>query len=414
MDLKALMTHHDIGGPGGAELVVAATAEALHNQGTEVELSSVFKYNKNNFEKWFGVDLSHVKASYLLPFRVNSFAIYVRLLVHNLMEKGLNNSEHLETLWVDMPTYDGLKTEIDKKTQRFVEYIHFPLDVMLHEDLMKEGLLFGETSYASERYGNPLMRFYYNTYLKYFKRYCRQNPFDYTEHVLANSGWTANICERLYGRKPKVLNPPISANVRVNYSPPPFQNRENRAVLLGRFTDEKRYHWVIDEVLPLIKGEIRNAEVAIVGSANNKRSMNYVALLKESARKKGFRVSTDPSAQADVRLLTNAPRDTISIIMDSSKVFMHATMNEHWGISVAEAMASGLPVVVHKSGGAWSDLSMEGEVGEGYDDTASAGKAIIDLMSNENEWAKRSAKSVARAQNLSVDNFAKEFISIIR
>lgn len=410
---KSLIVHHDLSGPGGAELVVAATSKALKADKNDIELSSVFKYDKSKFEGWFGIDLNFVDATYLLPFRVNSFAIYVRLLVHNLMEKRLDENESLETVWVDMPTYGGLKPKIEK-TGKFIEYIHFPLDVMLHDDMMKEGLLFGETGYVDERYGNPAMRLYYSTYLKYFKKYCRQNPFDYTNLVVANSNWTAGICERLYGKRPKVINPPISANVKVSQSPPPFEVRKNRFVLLGRFTDEKRYHWVIDEVFPLIKREVPGAEVVIVGSANNERSVNYVNLLKEVAKKRGFMVAADMASQADIRFITNASRDIIGNIMDSSRVFMHATTNEHWGISVAEAMAAGLPVVVHKSGGAWSDISMEGKVGDGYDDPLSASNAVLRLMLDGKRWSDRSASSVARARNLTIDNFTKEFLEIIR
>jgi len=411
--MRSLVVHHDIGGPGGAELVVAATVKALHGQGSEVELSSVFKYDKLKFNGWFGVDVSYVSATHLLPFRIDSFAIYVRLLVHDLMKRKLSRYDELDVLWVDMPTYGKLKPEIDRIAKHFVEYIHFPLDVMLHDDMMKEGLLFGETEYVNSRYGNPFMGVYYSTYLKQFRKYCRRNPFDYTDIVVANSNWTAAICERLYGKKPKVINPPISSNVKFNQTPPPFEGRKDRFVLLGRFTDEKRYHWVIDEVFPLIKKEAPGAEVAIVGSAGNERSTNYVARLRDIAQNRGFSVAVDMNGQADVRLITNASRELIGNLLDGSKVFMHATANEHWGISVAEAMAAGLPVVVHKSGGAWSDISMEGRAGDGYDDAMSASKAVVGLMLDGRRWADRSSKSVARAKGLTVDNFAKEFVGLL-
>lgn len=412
--MKALVAHHDLGSPGGAELVAAATAKSLLREGAEVELSSVYKFNMDDFKNWFQIDLYNATGSYLFPFRINSFAIYARLLFHRLMKKKLENNRSLEVAWADMPTYGGLDAEIKAKVGKFIEYIHFPLDLMLNEEMMKEGLLFGETNYVGERYGNPIMGLYYRTYINYFRKYCRKNPFDYTELVFANSSWTARVCEKLYGHRPKVLNPPISANVKVNNAPIKFKERGDRFVLLGRFTDEKRYHWVIDEVLPLVKEEMPQAEVAIMGSATTKRSTDYVALLRELAERKGFKVAEEAGSKADVRLLTNASRDKIVGIMGASKVFMHATRNEHWGISVAEAMAEGLPVVIHKSGGAWSDLSREGEIGEGYDDAHSASKAIVRMFSDENRWRRQSEMSIKRAENLSVNNFSNEFINLIR
>ncbi|MEJ5292145.1 MAG: glycosyltransferase family 4 protein [Candidatus Methanosuratincola sp.] len=410
--MKALVFHHDLGGPGGAELVVASTVRGLHERDYAVELSSIFKYDKNQIAKWFGIDLSYVNSSYLLPFRINSFAIYVRLLIHKLMERRLDHSENLGVIWVDMPTYEGLKDKINEKTDRFIEYIHFPLDVMLHEDMIKEGLLFGETNYSEQRYGTLLMKYYYGLYIRYFKKYCRSNPFDYTDLVLANSNWTAQICERLYGKRPRVVNPPISPNVVINTSPPSFEDRMDRVVLLGRFTDEKRYHWVIEEVLPLMKEDMQNVEVVIIGSAGNKRAEKYVARLKETAAKKGFVIAMDTRSKADIRLITNAPRNSINSLMNESKVFMHATVNEHWGISVAEAMAAGLPVVVHKSGGAWSDLSMEGKIGVGYEDAQEASSALLRLMTDEKVWKDQSSKAITRAQNLSIERYIERIIEL--
>lgn len=410
---ETLVVHHDLRGPGGAELVVAATCNALHRMRKDVLLSSVFKFEKNNFGRWFGIDINYVRSSYYLPFDINSFAIYARLLVHNTMKKALVNNAGFDLIWVDMPTYGKLKQAIFENTQKFVEYIHFPLDVMLHDELMKEGLLFGEEKYVDERYGNPLMRAYYNNYLRIFKKYCRMNPFDYTETVIANSSWTADVCEKMYGKKPKVINPPISSNVIIKQSPPSFDDREDRFVLLGRFTNEKKYHWALEEVLPLVKKENKEAEMVIIGSANNDRAVNYVAYLRVLAEKKGYKVAMDMTSNADVRLITNATRTVIGNIMDTSKVFMHATVNEHWGISVAEAMATGLPVVIHMSGGAWSDISMEGRIGYGYKDPRSASHAILNLMVDKNKWLEESAKSIIRAKSLTVDDFIIKFIDIV-
>ncbi|MGC9107299.1 MAG: glycosyltransferase [Infirmifilum sp.] len=58
-------------------------------------------------------------------------------------------------------------------------------------------------------------------------------------------------------------------------------------------------------------------------------------------------------------------RTHINEAMDRARAFLHATINEHWGIAVAEAMARGLTPVVHKSGGAWTDLVKLGKYGMG-------------------------------------------------
>jgi glycosyltransferase involved in cell wall biosynthesis len=95
------------------------------------------------------------------------------------------------------------------------------------------------------------------------------------------------------------------------------------------------------------------------------------------------------------------------LALDNAKVFLHATINEHWGVAVAEAMARGLPVVIHKSGGAWSDLAMSGEVGLGYDTADEAVESIARLLTDGKEWAYRSWKSTERVSELDFNRWIK-------
>jgi glycosyltransferase involved in cell wall biosynthesis len=73
-------------------------------------------------------------------------------------------------------------------------------------------------------------------------------------------------------------------------------------------------------------------------------------------------------------------------VMDKARVFLHVTINEHWGIAVAEAMARGLSVVVYKSGGTWSDIAEEGKYGLGYRGAEEAPGAIPGLLTNQKVW----------------------------
>jgi len=94
-------------------------------------------------------------------------------------------------------------------------------------------------------------------------------------------------------------------------------------------------------------------------------------------------------------------------------VFLHATINEHWGVVVAEAMARGLPVVVHRSGGAWSDLAMGGEVGLGYEGVDEAVEALAKLLTDEKAWGHYSGKSLGRVGELTFDKFEERVKELI-
>ncbi|MEM1927063.1 MAG: glycosyltransferase, partial [Pyrobaculum sp.] len=87
------------------------------------------------------------------------------------------------------------------------------------------------------------------------------------------------------------------------------------------------------------------------------------------------------------------------------RVFLHATINEHWGIAVAEAMARGLPTVVHKSGGAWTDLTRGGTVGVGYDSVEEAVEHLLKLITDPKTWRHYSQKSLERARELTLHHY---------
>jgi glycosyltransferase involved in cell wall biosynthesis len=77
-------------------------------------------------------------------------------------------------------------------------------------------------------------------------------------------------------------------------------------------------------------------------------------------------------------------------------------------------MARGLPAVIHKSGGAWSDIVMEGEFGLGYMNTEDAVDAISRLFTNKNVWDITSRKSIERAKNLTFENFMNRFYDLVK
>jgi glycosyltransferase involved in cell wall biosynthesis len=114
-----------------------------------------------------------------------------------------------------------------------------------------------------------------------------------------------------------------------------------------------------------------------------------------------------------VYLVENAPRKVINEVMDRAKVFLHATINEHWGIAVAEAMARGLPVVVHRSGGTWSDLAGEGSYGVGYNTAEEAAEAVAKLLTDRGGWSYYSKKSTERALGLTLDRFTGRFTELL-
>jgi len=181
--------------------------------------------------------------------------------------------------------------------------------------------------------------------------------------------------------------------------------------MLGRFSQEKRYDWVVSELGSRLKKE--GVRLIIFGGAVTATQKSYMNRVRSEAVKVGLNVSDSPD-NGDVALVPNASREAINRTMDRAKVFLHATINEHWGIAVAEAMARGLPVVVHKSGGAWSDLAGNGENGFGYDNAEGAVKAVLELINDNKAFNVYSRKSLKRVSELTLENFSGSIANILK
>ncbi|MEM1903289.1 MAG: glycosyltransferase [Pyrobaculum sp.] len=391
--MSAVVAHRSWGDIGGSELVSASAAVALDAMGISPTLSGVFKFNPAKYKEWYGIDLekypivtlpieSGFKGSGLL----GSFLIWLPA------RKALKKSKAL-LLFIDGPAYKPLATR--KRKYKIVEYIHFP-----HEAVID--FAYGEDPYV-RRYSINL---YWKIYRWGFYTLSRGNPFQAADLVLANSKWTAGVVKSVYGESPIVLNPPIAPNVEVVDSPKPFEERKPAIIMVGRFSPEKKYGWVVGELMPRLIKEVPEVSVYIYGGSSSAISRAYYEEVKMIAEKRGV--------SRHLVLVTNAPRVEINNAMDRSRVFLHATINEHWGIAVAEAMARGLPTVVHKSGGAWTDLTRGGIVGVGYDSVEEAVEHLVKLITDPKTWRHYSQKSLERARELTLHHYITNLTQLLK
>jgi len=148
----------------------------------------------------------------------------------------------------------------------------------------------------------------------------------------------------------------------------------------------------------------------IFGGAATPTLQAYYRRVWRLAEEAGLKVADSLDAKADVYLVANAPRRVINEAMDRARVFLHATINEHWGIAVAEAMARGLPVVVHKSGGAWTDLAEEGRYGLGYE---TAEEAVANLLTDGRARSLLSQRLLARISGFTFKEYLERAIALL-
>ncbi|AAL62849.1 glycosyltransferase [Pyrobaculum aerophilum] len=396
---SCIIAHHFWDRPGGGELVMASFAVATERLNCLPVITSLTKFSKREkYRDWFGIDMLKYP-SIEGGFNIRSFGLYLRLLVWQPVKKALRKY-HPKFVIIDMPTYRPLVGKIP-----IVEYIHFPLDAAFDKKFRQIGFYYKDDPYTAERYRKFPLNIYAWGFTRLYPLFSRRNPFEDAEVVLTNSQWTAEIVKSLFGEMPLVLNPPLPPNIELLTSPPIYEDREPCIAMLGRYSHEKRYHWVLQKIAPLLTKEVPETSLLIMGDASTPTSANYFQGLVKLIEKSGLRHR--------VILMKNLIRKEINNILRRCKVFFHATINEHWGIAVAEAMAHGLPVVVHKSGGAWTDLAERGQVGIGYVDENEAVEALSKLLTDRKTWERYAMRSLEKAKDLHFDRFIERAVKLL-
>ncbi|MGC8542918.1 MAG: glycosyltransferase family 1 protein, partial [Vulcanisaeta sp.] len=243
--MYAVVAHHYWGSPGGGQLVSASTTVTLDRAGFEPVLTGTFRFNPARYVDWYGIDISKYRVFTLIPVNIKAFGLWTRLYVWKPANKVLKKFD-VRVLFTDEETYKPL-IRYRSRGLRIIEYIHFPFEIVVNPKFRGTGLAYGEDPYIMERYGKFPLNIYWGVFTWLLPRYLRENPFHDADLVLTNSRWTASVAKMVYGEEPIVLNPPIPPNMSVLSVTRSFSDRQNLVVMLGRFSEEKRYHWVVTE-----------------------------------------------------------------------------------------------------------------------------------------------------------------------
>ncbi|MEO8891262.1 MAG: glycosyltransferase family 4 protein, partial [Coleofasciculaceae cyanobacterium] len=124
-------------------------------------------------------------------------------------------------------------------------------------------------------------------------------------------------------------------------------------------------------------------------------------------------------AELDLKNVVHLPgflqQDELLPYFAHAKCFIHASIQEQWGLVVNEAMAAGLPVLVSNRCGCFEDLVIEGVNSFGFDPDNS--QQLIDLMlkvsSGKTDLAKISHAALEHIQKFSPDYFAQGLIQAV-
>jgi len=349
---------------GGAEIVAVATANALAQNGFDVLLFMNKSVEQKRIKKMVGAPLSPsirvITKPAVLPQR-GSFHLY------ESAARSLIFKSHCDIL---IDTYSCfIYPWID------VSYMHFP--------------------YLNNYDYSPkfpyLIKPHFRQALTLPYALFEKNIEDYSgKLILANSYFTARAIKESLGADSKVLYPPVPNALfekKMNFDSP----REDMVVTIARFGPSKGVE-LVPEIARFVD---KNINFVMIGLAQD---LNVLQAVKNRIHEFGI--------DNRVSVITDASRQDIISYLTRAKVYLHTTKMEHFGISIAEAMAFGCLPVVHDSGGAPEFVPDQYR----YKDSKIAAMKVEQAIT---KWSPQKAKSMVNtAERFSENNFSKRLIDL--
>jgi glycosyltransferase involved in cell wall biosynthesis len=152
--------------------------------------------------------------------------------------------------------------------------------------------------------------------------------------LLANSAWTADVVESIYGRRPTVLFPPVDPVP----NPRPWAERAAGVVVLGRLAPDKRPLRAID-IVDGVRARGHDLHLHLVGSSSS--------IYADYAR----RVAAAAADRPYVHLDRDAPRERVEELLATHRYGLNCKPDEHFGMAVAEYVAAGMVAFAPDGGG---------------------------------------------------------------
>jgi glycosyltransferase involved in cell wall biosynthesis len=230
--------------------------------------------------------------------------------------------------------------------------------------------------------------------------------------IICNSQFTAKFYQDEIPSKITVVYPPVDVE-KFEIS----DEKENIILSVGRFDNvlnAKKQDVLIDAFKILLeKEDVKNWKLILAGGSLIDPDQNsYLKYLKEKAQ------------DLPIQFIINPNFENLKEIYSKSKIYWHAAgfdvdenihpeNTEHFGMTVVEAMASGLVPVVIAKGGIPEIIKdgIDGYLWKTTDELVFKTKSLID---SSQDLDKMSQKALVKCQKFSKDNFETEFLNLIK
>jgi len=380
-------------GGGGGSFVAIKIAETLSRlPNSQVGLVSLWGARPEVFEKIFGVVLS--------TSRVKHFSLLTSSTGHELPMGAMTTpyvgavlmgvtrfvERTMERFKPDLVVFNddspALSSIFETRNVRSLLYSHFPYACRVK---YRNKML--ETSSVLRRMSEMLV-------MPFMARLFEMDRL-WVDWPVANSSVTKKYMSRTFNdREITTIFPPVDA------FPYKVPQKSNIVISVGGIQPNKKFEEVI-QAMSVVK---TNCKCFIIG---NLRDVTYFRSLVRQVR--------NLDLERQVHILPEAPRQTLLSLLGRSKLIIHASRFEPFGISVVEGMNAGaVPIVcASENGGPWVDIVSKGRFGIGYYGYESLAGEIDSLMDDEAGWQENSTIARARGAFFSASAFSNSILKRI-
>jgi glycosyltransferase involved in cell wall biosynthesis len=340
--LKANVIYTDLSPCGGAERLTLLTMHALCQKGVKFDLTTSVKPNMIKLENAYGNNIASIVNKLE---KVNILESLDEPVINKIIEKG-NYDITINTHGDTLPYY-----HCSLSKNNAITYCHFP-SAKYHIDsenleYLRDIKISGFTQipdidYSKNKEANIFDVETEHKVKKYFK-FLRNKYYNMMKNtlVLTNSEYTRKAISNAFNIDAKILYPPVDVETFQKIASKSNHQREDIILVISRIAPDKQIENAI-EVARLIRRRGIGKGMIIAGNLHDYDNRYYQQLKK---------MIDDYGLSDFVRLQTNISFSKLVELLQLAKVYFHPRIDEHFGISIVEAMASGLVPIVSDIGG---------------------------------------------------------------
>jgi glycosyltransferase involved in cell wall biosynthesis len=339
--LKANVIYTDLSPCGGAERLTLVTMYALSQTGVNFDLTTCVQPNMTKLVNAYGSKIASIikKAE-----KINLLDSLEESIIDRMIQKG-NYDITINTNGDTLPYYHcsllknnaltychfpSAKYHIDSENLEYLRDIRIAGLRNVHDVHYSKNMVVSDLNLETRQRVKRSFEFLRDRYNNLMKNTL----------VLTNSEYTRKAISDAFNIDAKIVYPPVDIGTFREIALKSNQ-REDIILIISRIAPDKQIENAI-ELARIMRGRGIGKGMTIAGNLHQYDHDYYQQLKKMIA---------DYNLSDYISFQTNINFSKLIQLMQSAKVYFHPRIDEHFGISIVEAMASGLVPVVSNIGG---------------------------------------------------------------